>query len=45
MNAITWKQMRQQLEPMRQQQEQQQLALEQERQLLFYRKRTKQLQR
>jgi hypothetical protein len=41
--------MRQQLEqrqePMRQQQEQQQLALEQERQLLFYRKRTKQLQR
>jgi hypothetical protein len=56
MNAITWKQMRQQLEPMRQQleqlqepmrqqQERQQLALEQERQLLFYRKRTKQLQR
>jgi hypothetical protein len=56
MNAITWKQMRQQLEPMRQQQEQrqepmrqqqerQQLALEQELQLLFYRMRTKQLQR
>lgn len=57
MNAITWKQMRQQLEPMRQQleqlqepmrqqqEQQQQLALEQERQLLFYRKRTKQLQR
>ena len=41
--------MRQQLEqrqePMRQQQERQQLALEQEQQLLFYRKRTKQLQR
>jgi hypothetical protein len=49
MNAITWKQMRQQLEqrqePMRQQQERQQLALEQELQLLFYRMRTKQLQR
>ena len=38
-------QLEQQQEPMRQQQEQQQLALEQERQLLFYRKRTKQLQR
>ena len=42
--------MRQQLEqrqePMRQQQERQQLALVQEQQLLlFYRKRTKQLQR
>jgi hypothetical protein len=56
MNAITWRQMRQQQEPMRQQLEQQQepmrqqqellqLALEQELQLLFYRKRTKQLQR
>jgi hypothetical protein len=56
MNAITWKQMRQQLEPMRQQLEQQepmrqqlerlQLALQQELQLLlFCRRRTKQLQR
>jgi hypothetical protein len=57
MNAITWKQMRQQLEPMRQQLEQQQepmpqqqellqLAQQQELQLLlFCRKRTKQLQR
>jgi hypothetical protein len=59
MNAITWRQMRQQQEPKRQQLEQQQepkrqqlelrqvLQLEQEQELLllFYRKRTKQLQR